>query len=442
MSSNSAELATESTTLTASSALNILNPLRPRVEELLSRSSSSSSNSTNNLNDNLNGGSNTASSQSNTTPQSDKKTDSSSPNKENQKSSSIYSSFKYDLKSKWLKLCLFSKHSKSVRQLTSNLIQSIFTFYSQLPQQNVLVNLIEHEYSNYNSRKFQLAELVCELLDECNSQGGETCSEFTQLFKHIILSDKDCKYRLVLRLNILHKLESALLKEIKIVSDLERISEFSYLSTNSNLLQTTSTNLTLGFSIKMLTDFMSIFLKEQNIKNKFKSRLIASILNSYLSLKKLIFQRTKDIDEAQEKLLNCLEQMTSGTEQETRKFMSICIETVNNFELDDLVTPVFIFERLCNIIYPEETVDNKEFLIILEKDPNQEDYLQGRMLGNPYSSNDPGLGPLMRNIKNKICVDSELIALLEDDNGMELLVNNKIISLDLPVKDVYKKVNL
>ena len=70
----------------------------------------------------------------------------------------------------------------------------------------------------------------------------------------------------------------------------------------------------------------------------------------------------------------------------------------------------------------------------LEKDPQQEDFLQGRMLGNPYSSNDPDLGPNMREIKNKICTDCELVALLEDDNGMELLVSNKIISLDLPVK--------
>ena len=36
--------------------------------------------------------------------------------------------------------------------------------------------------------------------------------------------------------------------------------------------------------------------------------------------------------------------------------------------------------------------------------------------------------------------DCELVALLEDDTGMELLVNNKIISLELPVKDVYKKI--
>lgn len=62
------------------------------------------------------------------------------------------------------------------------------------------------------------------------------------------------------------------------------------------------------------------------------------------------------------------------------------------------------------------------------------------MLGNPYSSLEPGMGPLMRDVKNKICTDCELVALLEDDNGMELLVCNKIMSLDLPVKDVYKKV--
>lgn len=36
--------------------------------------------------------------------------------------------------------------------------------------------------------------------------------------------------------------------------------------------------------------------------------------------------------------------------------------------------------------------------------------------------------------------ECELVALLEDDTGMELLVNNKIISLELPVEQVYKKI--
>lgn len=270
------------------------------------------------------------------------------------------------------------------------------------------------------------------------------------MFKHVI-NDRECKYRLVLNKNILNTIEGILHKEIKYLSDLERLTDLSSRPNRFSLLlnspyavslsyMSTATNLNHGFSIRSLTELLSLFLKEANIKNKFKGRLVATVLNSYLSLKKLVYQRTKLVEEAQEKLLNSLEQMTTGTEAETRKFMSICIETVNNFDLDDLVTPVFIFERLCNIIYPEEIVDNKEFLMILEKDPNQEDYLQGRMLGNPYSSNEPSLGPLMRNVKNKICTDCELIALLEDDNGMELLVNNKIISLDLPVRDVFKKV--
>lgn len=120
--------------------------------------------------------------------------------------------------------------------------------------------------------------------------------------------------------------------------------------------------------------------------------------------------------------------------------MSVCIKAVEKYSLQDYLTPVFIFERLCSIIYPEEN-DVGEFFLTLEKDPQQEDFLQGRMLGNPYSSVEADLGPLMRDVKNKICQDCELVALLEDDNGMELLVNNKIMSLDLPVKDVYKKVH-
>jgi len=37
-------------------------------------------------------------------------------------------------------------------------------------------------------------------------------------------------------------------------------------------------------------------------------------------------------------------------------------------------------------------------------------------------------------------LDCDLVALLEDDTGMELLVCNKIISLELPVKDVHRKI--
>ena len=49
-------------------------------------------------------------------------------------------------------------------------------------------------------------------------------------------------------------------------------------------------------------------------------------------------------------------------------------------------------------------------------------------------------GPLMRDVKNKICRTLDLRGLLDDDNGMELLVHSKIIKLDLPVGKVYENV--
>lgn len=70
-----------------------------------------------------------------------------------------------------------------------------------------------------------------------------------------------------------------------------------------------------------------------------------------------------------------------------------------------------------------------EFFVTLEKDPQQEDFLQGRMPGNPYSSNEPGIGPLMRDIKNKICQDCDLVALLEDDSGMEVCNEYYVLGL-------------
>lgn len=82
-----------------------------------------------------------------------------------------------------------------------------------------------------------------------------------------------------------------------------------------------------------------------------------------------------------------------------------------------------VFCRSCQrVLFSVLQEENEvtEFFVTLEKDPQQEDFLQGRMPGNPYSSNEPGIGPLMRDIKNKICQDCDLVALLEDDSGMEV----------------------
>ncbi|KAK7862494.1 hypothetical protein R5R35_005919 [Gryllus longicercus] len=301
----------------------------------------------------------------------------------------------------WLKQVLFNPSSRLARQVACNMLESL-----------CLVPV----------RKREVLDLLTGFLGELGS-AGESAAEFLSLYQSLV-QPVPWKQYLAVRGVLLH-LAELLTREIEQLHRLEDT--------------TLTSDLAQGYALKMLTELLSSFLEQDSIKQQYKGRLVGAVLNGYLSLRRLVVQRTRLIDETQEKLLELLEEMTTGTEEETKAFMAICIETVQKYSPQDVRTPVFIFERLCSIIYPEEN-DIGEFFLTLEKDPQQEDFLQGRMLGNPYSSAEPGLGPLMRNVKNKICQDCELVALLEDDNGMELLVNNKIISLDLPVREVYKKV--
>lgn len=306
-----------------------------------------------------------------------------------------------DLKATWLQSVLFNTNSRFGRQLACALITSLSRTYE---------------------RRREILNLLTDFLKYVG-EAGEASAEFLALYRSLA-DETPWKQYLSLR-NVLTKIANLLEIEIEKIHYLEEA--------------TLSSDLAQGFALRQLVELMSVFLENPAIRQTYKSKLLGSVLQGYLSLRKLVVQRTRLIDDAQEKLLEMLEEMTSGTEEEIRGFMVVLIDTVQKTPLNDIKTPVFIFERLYSIIHPEEN-DDSEFFLTLEKDPQQEDFLQGRMLGNPYPSTEVGLGPLMRDVKNKICTDCELIALLEDDNGMELLVNNKIISLDLPVKEVYKKV--
>lgn len=305
------------------------------------------------------------------------------------------------LSASWLQPVLFNAKSRYGRQLACALIPS----------------LINKDYE----RKRVMLDLLTDFLKYIG-EAGEASEEFCILYR---CSADEVPWRQYLALKgVLIQIADLLNLEIEKIHHLEET--------------TLSSDLAQGFALRQYVELMAMFLEDTTIRQSYKAKLLGPVLQGYLSLRILVVQRTRLIDDAQEKLLEMLEEMTTGTEEETRAFMAVLIDTVRKTPMSDIKTPVFIFERLCSIIHPEEN-DVGEFFLTLEKDPQQEDFLQGRMLGNPYPSSESGLGPLMRDVKNKICMDCELVALLEDDNGMELLVNNKIISLDLPVKDVYKK---
>jgi hypothetical protein len=70
----------------------------------------------------------------------------------------------------------------------------------------------------------------------------------------------------------------------------------------------------VGYALKMLTELLASFLEQDSIKQQYKGRLVGAVLIGYLSLRRLVVQRTRLIDDTQEKLLELLEEMTTGTE--------------------------------------------------------------------------------------------------------------------------------
>ena len=70
--------------------------------------------------------------------------------------------------------------------------------------------------------------------------------------------------------------------------------------------------ITCLISIIFTSELMAMFVEEPRIKQHFKNRLVGVVLNGYLSLKRLVVQRTKLIDLTQEELLDLLEDMTTG----------------------------------------------------------------------------------------------------------------------------------
>ncbi len=63
---------------------------------------------------------------------------------------------------------------------------------------------------------------------------------------------------------------------------------------------------------ELFSELLATFIEHENIKKHYKNRLVGTVLNGYLSLRKLVVQRTKLIDETQDKLLELLEEMTTG----------------------------------------------------------------------------------------------------------------------------------
>ncbi|KAL6863816.1 hypothetical protein ACP4OV_016719 [Aristida adscensionis] len=283
-----------------------------------------------------------------------------------------------------------------------------------------ICNLISLLCPSNSPRQFQLLNLLMSLLPRTLS-AGESAAEYFELLGTMI--DSDASRLFLTARGCLTTLCSLITKEVYNVESQER---------------SLSIDISQGFILHKLVELLNKFLEIPNIRARFMSdRLLSEVLEAFLVIRGLVVQKTKLINDCNRLLKDLLDSLLVESTENKRQFIRACISGLQKHVKEKKRrTSLFILEQLCNLICPVKP--EPVYLLILNKAHTQEEFIRGSMTKNPYSSVE--IGPLMRDVKNKICHQLDLIGLLEDDYGMELLVGGNIISLDLSISQVYEQV--
>lgn len=203
-----------------------------------------------------------------------------------------------------------------------------------------------------------------------------------------------------------------------------------------------------GYALKRLVSVMRNTLEvipsqrlllRQRIFEAENCRVVKALQRAYVCVRKLISMRTRITDECASHICEALlskELLFMGPT--VTAVVKACVSELSDAnERNDAQAVAILLEELCLMLCPERK--EPTCLLALNKTPTQEEFIRGSMCRNPYPSSSFD-GPLMRDVKDKICKDLDLPALLEDDFGMELLVAGNVVKLDLPIMAVYEHV--
>ena len=204
------------------------------------------------------------------------------------------------------------KRSSTVITMTPSWLKRVLFNSSSRMAREVACQMVENFCAKDFARKRVIIDLLTSFLDQV-SEAGEAAQEFVALYQRMIANDQ-WKFYLAIK-GILATLAKLIMAEIDQLDKLEH--------------QSLSSDLAQGFALKTMTDIFASFMAMDPIKRVFKGRLLSTVLHGYLSLRRLVVQRTKLVDQTQEKLLELLEDMTTGTVEETKNFMAICVETIH-----------------------------------------------------------------------------------------------------------------
>jgi E3 ubiquitin-protein ligase UBR4 len=303
----------------------------------------------------------------------------------------------------WILNCLFSPASLNLR------ISAQYLLY--------ILSLISTD------RLILITDMLMRAIDQIVCR-GEYSAEYFKLFLIILESDKAKKY-------LLEKQSEFKLVEI-LSTQVERISKYEFSGIGEAIHP---------LALKGCVDLLCILFSDASSHNIFKcSNLVFNILRCILDLRNLVIQKSKVTEASSESLMSLIESIYSSSEVDRKALLNayfealkVCQQNSNHSKRSFL----FILEQALRLINPSE---HSDILIHLKKIRSQEEFIRGSMSGNPYhisefSSN--GSSPKMRDLKNMIVRE---LNLMDAENMFELLVNDKIINLDLPVQKVYNAI--
>ncbi|KAL4322754.1 hypothetical protein S245_049914 [Arachis hypogaea] len=312
-----------------------------------------------------------------------------------------------------------AKSDLSVFELGSWVKELVLSACSQSIRSEMCM-LISLLCSQSSSRQYRLLNLVVSLLPATLFAGESAAEYFELLFK--MIESEDARLFFTVQ-GCLRTICTLITQEVSNVESLER-------SLHIDISQ--------GFILHKLIELLGKFFEVPNVRSRFmRDNLLSEILEALIVIRGLIVQKTKLISDCNRLLKDLLDSLLLESSDNKRQFIRACINGLQiHGEERKGRTCLFILEQLCNLICPSKP--EPVYLLVLNKAHTQEEFIRGSMTKNPYSSSE--IGPLMRDVKNKICHQLDLLGLLEDDYGMELLVAGNIISLDLSIAQVYEQV--
>ncbi|KRX19899.1 Intron-binding protein aquarius [Trichinella nelsoni] len=182
----------------------------------------------------------------------------------------------------------------------------------------------------------------------------------------------------------------------------------------------------------LLLNVLKIFDKMRSydeLKDHLNRRAGATFLYGHAVLRSIVVKRSGSLKYAQDHFKVLMDCMKSGGAALVRSYAEAAFELLRSESAARNWQHVLhICDSIRSVIYP----------IQILQDSFQENHLRNSLHNRIYLSTDSDMGPRMRDIKNKICRDCEMIPFIEDDNTLELIVLGKVIALYLDVAEVYK----